>query len=151
MTETLSLAPVSEREFGVIFARLAIQLGWRDADLASIQSYLAALGTFPRVVLERTAQSFAQEHGRRFFPSTAEWHEAATTEQDRQFRQSVTVGRDEPWHEECEVCSDTGWAPHDCDGSAQCGRSKAHVAHRYVTVCPCRPMNRTWQRHQQSS
>ena len=147
MTKALSLAPVPEREFGAIFARLAIQLGWRDADLASIQSYHAALGTFPRAVLERTAQHFATEHGRRFFPSTAEWHEAATEERDRQMRQSLTRGREEPWHDECEACSDTGWVCHACDGTALCGRLHTHAAHRYVTACPCRPTNRTYQRH----
>lgn len=147
MPDPLTLAPVTEQAFGAIFARLAIQLGWRDADLASIQSYYAALGTFPRVVLETTAQVFATEHGRRFFPSTAEWHEAATQARDRQMRQSLTLGRAEPWREDCAACGDTGWVCHECDGTALCGRPKAHAPHTYVTVCPCRPTNRTYQRH----
>lgn len=42
----------------------------------------------------------------------------------------------------CETCSDTGFEPCECDGSAgahgpTCGRQSLHDAHHYVRTCFC--------------
>jgi hypothetical protein len=150
---TTALVPakstMTERDFGMVFSKLAIQLRWVDADVASVKSYYEALKEFALPVMETTARAFATEAGRKFFPTTAEWYEAATAARARQFRDALEA-RPEPWHLECERCEDTGWAPHTCDGSNVCGRSTTHAAHPYVSVCPCRPTNRTFLRHQMS-
>lgn len=143
----MPLSSMTEQQFGLLFAKLAIQLRWTDADTASVQSYYEALKDFPLAVLERTARAFATEHGRKWFPTTAEWHEAAQEVQMAALRKAVQPARDEPWHYDDPACQDTGWCSHECDGT-QCGRQFPHAPHSYVTLCLCRPTNRTYTRHQ---
>jgi hypothetical protein len=149
MNQALMLpSAMTPREFGKVFARLTIQLQWRDADVASADSYYDALKNYSFETIDASARRLAQESGRKFFPTTAEWAAVADAVQLEALRQAVKPARDEPWHFDCETCTDTGWKHHDCDGSEQCGRRKKHAPHVYVTPCPCREMNRTYQRHQ---
>ena len=149
MTEGLvPRSDMTEKEFGAVFGKLAIQLRWADADEIAVRSYYEALKQYPLAIVRASAQGFATEAGRRFFPTTGEWVEAAQAAMTAQLREVVTAPRAEPWRFECDGCDDTGWQPHECDGSTLCGRRNTHAAHTYVTVCPCRPMNRTYQRHQ---
>jgi hypothetical protein len=63
-------------------------------------------------------------------------------------------GRDEPWHDECGACADTGWEVRRCHPGTHnnCGRKKcakgANAEHEYVERCTCRATNRTFQRQQ---
>jgi hypothetical protein len=149
MTQALIVpSTMTPREFGVIFSRLATQLQWRDADVSSAASYYEALKNYTLDTIHESGKRLAMEQGRRFFPTTGEWAEVADAVQHEALRRAVKPARDEPWHFDCETCTDTGWKHHDCDGSEQCGRRKKHAPHVYVTPCPCREMNRTYQRHQ---
>lgn len=112
---------MTEREFGVIFASLAMQLRWHDADVATIKSYFDVLKDVPLDDVKDAAALFARESGRKFPPTSAEWFTSArAVEQDR-IRKVVALppGREEPWHHECGSCEDTGWViPIQCDGGA---------------------------------
>jgi len=139
---------MSEREFGNVFAKLAIQLRWMDADAVAIRSYFDALKDLSLEAVQASATELAREPGRRFFPTSGEWREVAHKFAAKQIREALTPARDEPWVSECAACDDTGWEPFECTGDSFCGRQKKHAHHTFVRVCACRPTNRTFQRHQ---
>lgn len=135
------------REFSNVFGILAIQLRATDADEATVRAYFHALKDQSLESIQCAAVALAKEPGRRFFPTTAEWVTAAAESRTRVFREHLLTAREEPWRLECERCEDTGWSIHSCSGDDFCGRQKKHYAHDFARVCPCRPTNRTWQRH----
>lgn len=139
---------LTEQAFGRIFAKLAMQLRWADADEASARSYYEVLAGFSESALAHSAARLSLEPGRQFFPTTAEWAAQARIEDARVLRQALPAAREEPWRYECEACEDTGWERFACSGQHDCGKRKTHPAHEYVRSCPCRPTNRTYQRHQ---
>lgn len=138
----------TEKEFAIIFARMATQLRWLDADAAAIQSYYAALKDLPDEIIHASAARIANEPGRKFFPTTGEWREVALLIEQEKRRAEFSGPHS--WTEECETCHDTGWEGFDCTGGKHggCDRDREHLPHHFVRVCPCRPTNRTYQRHQ---
>ena len=147
------MTPADRLRFAQAFNRLAVatRLPVAEADAAMQQVYWDGLREQPIEAV--TAAAGTMETHARWFPKVAEWREAA-------YRHQVTArlqlpdGRDEPWHDECETCGDTGWVLHHCyPGSGNtCGHRHCRVAgrrseHTYVRSCPCRPTNRTLQRH----
>lgn len=138
---------MTEREFGTVFAVLAMQLRWTDADEMAVRSYYQALQGVSLDALKASAQQFAQESGRRFFPTSAEWFEAAQHVTTESLRKALPPAREEPWVHDCRDCEDTGFRPFKCNGKF-CGRKYKHAPHDYVEKCPCRPTNATWNRHQ---
>ena len=146
MSEALFL-PMSEGEFAEIFARLAVQLRWHDAGETEARCYYDALRHFKASYVRTAATNLALEPGRKYFPTTGEWRDGILTAQREENTQLLTERAE--WRTECTDCDDTGWNYHQCKGTAQCGRDRAHAAHEYVTECPCRPTNRTYQRHHQ--
>lgn len=132
-------------EFTPICTRLARQLR-ADVSADDVRDYVSALAEFDREDVATAAQSLAVEPGRRFFPSTAQWAERAKKAQRERLLTSASTR--EPWRVECDACEDTGWRRHECDGTMRfCGRRQPHAAHEWVERCPCRPSNRTFQRH----
>lgn len=112
--------PMTEREFGIIFAKLAMQLGVRDADIATIKSYYEALGHLPQDAIRATAADWAQVPGQKWFPTTGEWLGKVQAHQHDRLRAAVKPARDEPWRHECEQCEDTGWVIGlTCDGGLE--------------------------------
>lgn len=150
MSELIALrTPTIDAEFLVIYNRLCVALREQPDDSGVTQGiYFEALKDLPVTALEAGAAALMKEPARRFFPTTAEWRTAAEKSQLDQLRAAVKPAREEPWHVECDNCEDTGWSFHECDGTDLCGRKNRHAPHRYVKACPCRPMNRTYQRHQ---
>lgn len=136
------------KNFANVFGVLAIQLRATDVDEATVRAYYHALSDLTLESIQASAVAFSREPGRRFFPTTAEWRDAANTARLTVFREHLLSHREEPWRLECERCEDTGWTIHDCAGDTFCGRQKAHYAHTFARPCACRPTNRTWQRHQ---
>lgn len=150
MTLALLPKPGSDTDFLAVFNRLCVALREQQDDSGITQGvYFDALKDLPLPALEAGAQALMKEPGRRFFPTTAEWRTAAERCQGALLREAVQRPEAHPWTEECSACSDTGWEPHVCDGgeAGRCGRRNKHAAHDYVTICPCRPTNRTWNRH----
>ena len=140
---------LTEKDFGGIFSRLAIQLRWLDADVAAIQSYYAVLSDLLPDFILRSAQTLAQERGRKFFPTTGEWRDVALRlEQDD--RRAEYYAKQFVWTVECTACEDVGWELFWCEAgaTASCGRRQPHAPHRFVRICPCRATNATYQRHQ---
>lgn len=111
--------------------------GLRDLEIAAVSA--------AAVELAKTAQ---------WFPRVAEWRAAAKL-QHVELLKALPSGREEPWHDECGACLDTGWEERRCyPGTANnCGRTKCMTAgtkraeHKYMSACSCRPTNRTYQRH----
>jgi hypothetical protein len=135
----------TEKDFAVIFARMAMQLRWLDADEAAIQSYYIALKDLPEELLHASAKRLANEPGRKYFPTTGEWREIALLIEQDKIRAELAGPR--KWILECEQCEDTGWIYHVCTAH-ECGRHNPHIVpHNYVEKCFCRPTNRTFQRH----
>jgi hypothetical protein len=154
MINALSVpSAMTEREFGMVFTKLAMQLRATDTDIVTIKSYYEAMRDCPLDTVQASAQGFAREAGRKWFPTTGEWHEAAQAVLTAQLKEAIKPARDEPWHFDCETCLDTGWmygpngVPLMCP-ERPCGDSKEHSPHTWTKACPCRPMNPTYQRHQ---
>lgn len=147
MTLSLIPKPPTDAEFLAIFNRLVVAMQ-APADNSGVAQdvYFEALQDLPNPAIEAGALALMREPGRRFFPTTAEWRAAAEAAQIAQLKEAVKAPRAEPWHFDCTGCGDTGWTAHDCDGSSLCGRVNTHAPHEYVTPCPCRPTNRTYQR-----
>lgn len=139
---------MSLQEFSAVFSLLAVQLRATDTDEATIRGYFLALQDVPLQAVAASAQTFAREPGRRFFPTTAEWFQVAHDANVDALRKALPAARETAWQHDCDICEDTGWEPFECRGDSTCGRSRPHAAHHYVRPCPCRPVNSTWQRHQ---
>ena len=140
-------------EFAQAFNRLAVstRLPTGEADAAMQQVYWTGLEDMPIEFVVSAADALSKAS--QWFPKVAEWREWAT----RLRLQSIIAlpdGRDEPWHDECEACGDTGWeirrcypgTPNTC-GHRNCVKGK-RLEHNYAERCTCRPTNRTFQRHQ---
>ncbi len=139
---------MTKAEFLPIYNRLTVALRDGGDDSGVTQGiYFEVLRTIPLQSVQDAAGAFARESGRKFMPTTAEWHGEASRAATADVRKRLTSGRDEPWHCSCNKCDDTGWEYLDCAGDANCGRVKAHAPHAFVRVCPCRPTNQTYQRH----
>lgn len=141
---------MSEREFGVVMAKLAMQLRWTDADVGTIKSYYEVLGDLPMDAISASASAFAREVGRKFPPTSAEWYHAAreVARDTERKKLALPPGREQPWRHECVSCEDTGWVQYlDCDGSPLCGRKRKHLPHTFTKPCGCRATNRTYQRN----
>lgn len=150
MTLAVVPKPPTDAEFLVIFNRLAVALREQQDESGITQGvYYDALKDLPLKAVELGATALMKEADRRFFPTTAEWRTAAERAHLVLLREAVQPARREPWHFDDDACGDTGWQLHECDGSSLCGRTKPHTPHDYVTICPCRPTNRTFQRHRQ--
>lgn len=143
-------APPDPRAFIAVFSRLCVALRESQDDTGITQQvYFEALKDVPVAALEAGADLLMREQGRRFFPTTAEWRTAAERARESQFRSAVGQARTDPWRHECHDCEDTGWVRGlTCPGDARCGRDRKHMPHDYTMACPCRPTNRTYQRHQ---
>lgn len=149
MTLSLVSRTSTDAEFVPVFNRLVVALREpADDSGATLEIYWDVLKDLPLAAIEAGAMALMRERGRRFFPTTAEWRQAAETAQMQLLREAVKPARDAAWQHDCTACEDTGWQYHDCDERQPCGRNFKHAAHRYVSICPCRPTNRTWARHQ---
>jgi len=148
-TSLTTTATMTERDFGLVFGKLAIQLQWRDADEVSIRSYYEVLKDLPLEAIQASAAAFAKERGRKYFPPAPEWHEKASAVALEQLKAKLQPEPQRAWTVECTKCDDTGWDRYECTGDAYCGRTKPHRPHDFVKPCPCRATNRTYQRHQQ--
>lgn len=139
---------MTEPEFLAIFSRLCVALREPQDDTGISQMvYFEALRDLPEQAVHAGAHALSLEHGRRFFPTTAEWRTAADAAQQAEFRRALPAPRDEPWHHDCGDCEDTGWVLGlSCPGDRTCGRPRPHLAHSYTVACPCRASNQTYLR-----
>lgn len=148
---TLWLATSPER-FLQVFNRLAIALREKDTDAATVQVYFDSLFDLPLESLEESAAQLMRDSGRKWFPTTAEWREVAEKCTRIVLRKALPAPDRPEWRFDCLACYDTGWEYFSCDGSdgdalSACARQMQHYAHDFVKICPCRPTNRTWLRH----
>jgi hypothetical protein len=178
----VSAAPMTEREFGMVFVKLATQLGTKDADVLTIKSYFEALQDLSLEAIRMAASAFSREPGRQWMPNAPQWREKVQELQREALREAVQPAREKGWQVECQDCDDTGWQMGlECDGGgaqwpeeaapntlvgkkpwsyrpqdrqtstprqARCDRPRTHLPHSFTRPCPCRPTNRTFQRHQ---
>lgn len=150
MTLALVPRPATSAEFLTVYNRLSVALREPQDDSGITQGvYFDALKDVPLEALTAGAETLAREPGRRFFPTTAEWRTAAQAWRMSTFRAHETEVDRVEWRHECSGCEDTGFTFHECAGgqTGACGRRRKHAAHSFVRVCPCRPTNRTYQRH----
>lgn len=138
-------------QFAQAFNRLAVatRLPTGEADAAMQQIYWDGLTDAP--VESVVAAADLLSHTSVWFPKLAEWREAAFRHRLEEVLM-LPDGRDEPWHEECDACRDTGWEIRRCyPGTGNnCGRRRCMAGksaeHTYAVECSCRPTNRTYQR-----
>jgi hypothetical protein len=108
------------RDFGSVFAKLAMQYRERDADEATIRAYYEALSKYPLEAVRMAAERLSTEPGRKWLPTTGEWSEAILAAQAAIAKATLTHVRREPWKVECLACDDTGWVDGlTCDGGAE--------------------------------
>ena len=121
-TQLVQYTPMSEKDFGIVFGKLAMQLRFTDADVATIKSYYEPLSDLPLEAVRMAQEAFSREAGRKWFPTSGEWRERAEEARKASLKAALSH-RDEPWRVECEKCDDTGWILHlTCDGGETCGR-----------------------------
>jgi hypothetical protein len=115
----MSLA-MSQREFGMIFAKLAMQLRWHDADQAVVLSYYDVLGELEIGPVSMAAERFAREPGRKFPPTAPEWFASANELRSETDRKRLAGAVRDPWKHECLSCEDSGWElALECDGGGE--------------------------------
>lgn len=132
--------------FAEVFRRLALSFN-AEPSPDKAEAYWAALQDLPLEALTDAVARLQREGGRKWFPTTGEWREAAEQALAQRLRQAVQPARDEPWHLECAGCEDTGWLRKECSSApCICGRPRRHAPHTFVVPCPCRPTNRTYTR-----
>lgn len=102
------------QQFTEIFALLAVQLRFSDADEATIRGYFKALSDIEPELIAMAAQRFAQgdslnDQGQAWFPKAPEWRALAfkikTQRQDEQ--RAILRKLADPL---CLACRDTGFA-----------------------------------------
>jgi len=143
--------------FGQAFNRLAValRLPVGEVDAAMQQVYFDALCDFSIEAIEAAAERLTRTS--QWFPKTSEWRIAASEARIQTLVKELPASREEPWHDECGACHDTGWEERICYRGTRntCGRRSCEKEpeqdslkeHRYMSVCTCRPTNRTYARH----
>jgi hypothetical protein len=100
-------------QFSHIFALLAVQLRFTDADDATIRGYFEALKDLEPELLAFAAQRMAQRGGAdsehpHWFPKTSEWRAMSGKIEGERAEQLKGIQRKLP-QPQCLVCDDTGW------------------------------------------
>lgn len=134
------------QEFSRIYMVLALQLRNANTDELAVAAYFDALQDMQIASVHDGAKYFARERGRKFFPTTAEWRDRAFLAFQNELRSAFQEVREKPWYSDCTACDDTGWEGFSCP-ERPCDRTRTHAPHVYVSACPCRATNRTYQRH----
>jgi hypothetical protein len=151
MTVALTTVPPA---FGICMGELAVALQ-HEIDLPQIQAYWRALSDIPMPLLKEAAERLARAE--EFFPKPGRWRTAADLVQaeHRQNRLALPPAqRDREHYYDCNVCDDTGWERHTVrhQAASPCAvrgpecRNRPDNEHTWVTPCPCRPTNPTYQR-----
>ena len=149
------MTPQDSEAFNHAFNRLAVALREPTSDAVTKRVYFDALAGLSLDAVQQAArqmeQTLVSEDGSKsFFPTTAQWHKAATEAQQAIVRQAIQPRRDEPWHFECGDCEDTGWVPRICRPGARCGcllyQGHQTYEHSYTARCPCQATNHTYRR-----
>ena len=130
------------QQFSEIFALLAVQLRFTDADEATIRGYYRALKDVEPELIAMAAERFALGativDGVVWFPKAPEWRSMSRkVEMDRREELDVILRRRRIAGEElCRACDDTGWAK-TADGCVE--RCSCREARR-LEVLGRRPM-----------
>lgn len=133
---------MSLQQFSEIFALLAVQLRFTDADETAIRGYYRALSDIEPELIAMAAQRFALgasiTDGQAWFPKAPEWRAmAAKVEKDRREELDVILRKRRFAGEElCRACDDTGWARLESGGVEPCECRKA----RRLEVLGRRPL-----------
>ena len=139
--------PAVSTEFLKLYNRLCVAFREAPDETGVTQDvYFSALSDMPLLALAKGVDSLLRSDCH-FFPKVTEWRVAAEKAYRIEFERAVQPSRDEPWQYECEACEDTGWNRYHCKGDNRCGWKRKHDPHDYASACPCRPTNRTYQRH----
>jgi hypothetical protein len=100
--------------FSEIFALLAVQLQFADADEATIRGYFAALKDLELEFIAMAAQRFGQRDalnvdGKAWFPKAPEWRKLAEKIEGERYAELAGRLRKRQVPA-CNTCGDTGWA-----------------------------------------
>ncbi len=149
------LAPILSRpRFSECFNKLITATVANSADAllirAKLEVYYHALKSRPQWAVEHAAQQLIET--KTFFPAAAEWIQAADAAVEQKLRENLVSKRE--WKLYCQECRDTGWRDNECVKGRRCGREfcdrhdeiDAPYEHNYVSACPCREHNPTYQR-----
>ncbi len=130
------------QQFSEIFALLAVQLRFTDADEATIRGYFRALKDIEPELIAMAAERFSLGasivDGVVWFPKAPEWRSMARkVEMDRREELDVILRRRRIAGEElCRACDDTGWAKNEAGRVARCSCREA----RRLEILGRRPM-----------
>ncbi len=152
------MTDTDKAQFAKCFNRLsvALRLPADEGDAAMKQIYFEGLEDLPIDAVEAASGELARSF--EWFPKLSEWRQAAKQQRTVLLERALPLARQEQWHEECELCRDTGWELKRCyPGTAMvCGRvgrnnmrdcrQAGFPEHDYVVPCVCRATNRTFQR-----
>ena len=126
-------------EFSNIFAILAVQLRFTDADEVTIRGYFEPLKDLDVELVQMAAQQFSRggvnDRGEAWFPKSAEWRTAAGKIEATRIAEVHARLRKLPTPL-CLACDDTGWARDDQDRVSPCDCRRV----RRLEVLGRRPM-----------
>lgn len=94
--------------FSDIFALLAVQLRFSDADEMTVRGYYEALKDLEPELIAMAAKRMAISAA--WFPKTSEWREAVLLVEGERIAAQKALLRKLP-ERLCSACEDTGWAP----------------------------------------
>jgi len=102
-------------DFSQIFAVLAVQMRFTDADEVTIRAYFDVLKDIEPEFVQWAAESMARRGGSEgdqphWFPKSSEWRAAARRIEADRSRELRARLRQLP-EPACRACEDTGWAP----------------------------------------
>lgn len=154
MTFDLTIVPESQKRFSQAFNRLAVakRLHPDEIDTAMKRVYFETLADVAIAHVETAAHEIERDTSP--FPKAGEWRERALLVRDHAEEAkwaTVLPARfsDGP---DCPDCEDTGWfRPRGARGDspwayrAKTQELRAEII-EWVAVCPCRPVNQTYQR-----
>jgi hypothetical protein len=132
--------------FTKVLTRLAATLNEPLAE-DRIEGYLGALADLDLRWLQISAGDFGKSAT--YLPKPNEWRTRAHQAEREALQVAVAPARAEPWHDECADCHDTGWVDRHCPEQS-CNRPRCLYPHAFVTICSCRPTNRTYRRNHQA-
>ena len=139
------IAAVDFDAFTACVQRLA---EWTRATISAetIDAYFEMLKPFDLQDVERAAADLGTAE---WFPKVGAWRTRAKEYATLRTGTADQVAHDrkEPWRHDCNECEDEGWVCATC-GNVDCSPD-APAHERRMRPCPCRPTNRTYQRHNQ--
>lgn len=122
------------KQFAAAMSRMSLQLRQTDPDKITLAAYWEVLESLPMRAIESACRSLARTAT--YYPTSADIYKAASESMHAEQQAAMRLRHIPSDHARCRECSDTKWIPMTCSGrKSECGRTRDHLPHDYVTRC----------------